>query len=107
MEGLDTPQLGAKYDEDKVRWSLLTRGLGVQLKSIAEILTFGAKKYAADSWKCVPNAEERYEDAMDRHLNAWKSGEIRDKESGLPHLAHVACNCLFLMWFGDNKKKGR
>lgn len=100
-----TPELGAKHDTGKLRFSLLTRGLGQQLKSIAEILTFGAKKYSADSWKYVPNAAERYEDAMDRHLNAWKSGELTDKESGLPHLAHVACNCLFLMWFEDNKRE--
>jgi hypothetical protein len=103
MEGLNYPELGAKHDEGKLKFSLLTRGLANQLKSVAKILTFGAKKYKADSWKCVPNAEQRYEDAMDRHLNAWKSGEDLDPESGLSHLSHIACNCLFLMWFEDNK----
>ena len=90
--------IGNKFDGGKLMFSLLTRGLALPLKSVAAVLTYGCYKYAADSWKEVPDAKRRYEDALDRHLNAWKSGETHDVESGLHHLSHIACNALFLMY---------
>ena len=95
--------VGNKFDGGKIMFSLLTRGLAKPLKSIAAVLTYGCYKYSADSWKDVPDAKRRYEDALDRHLNAWKAGETHDIESGLHHLAHVACNILFVMWFEMNR----
>ena len=32
-----------------------------------------------------------------RHLIAWSNGEDNDKESGLSHLGHAACNIMFLL----------
>lgn len=90
--------IGNKFDGGKLMFSLLTRGLALPLKAVAAVLTYGCLKYSADSWKDVPDAKRRYEDALDRHLNDWKDGEICDRESGLPHLAHIACNTLFLMY---------
>lgn len=90
---------GAKYDHGKVLFRPLTRGLARSLHEVARVLTFGANKYAEDSWQTVPNAVVRYENALDRHLNAWKLGESYDPESGLHHLAHAACNVLFILWF--------
>jgi len=68
---------------------------------VIRILEFGAKKYAAHSWKNV--APERYVEALLRH--AIEFGERQhtdgilccDQESGLPVLAHLACNALFLL----------
>jgi len=94
-----TQNIGAKHDGGKLRFSLLTRGLALPLRAVAAVLTYGAAKYAANSWQNVPEARERYEDALDRHMNAWKAGESHDDESGLHHLAHIACNALFLLWF--------
>lgn len=91
--------LGAKYDTGKLLFRALTRGLALPLRAVAAVLTYGALKYKEDSWQHVPNGKERYESALDRHLNAWKAGEECDEESGLPHLAHAACNALFLLWF--------
>jgi hypothetical protein len=90
---------GLKYDGGKLLFRALTRGLALPLKAVAAVLTYGAAKYKIDSWQTVPNGAERYEDALDRHLNAWKSGEKNDEESGLHHLAHAACNVLFMLWF--------
>lgn len=90
--------IGNKFDGGKLMFSLLTRGLALPLKAIAAVLTYGCQKYAADSWKDVPDAKRRYEDALDRHLNDWKAGQTHDEESGLPHLSHIACNALFLMY---------
>lgn len=91
--------LGAKYDGGKLLFRALTRGLALPLRAVAAVLTYGALKYKEDSWQHVPNGKERYESALDRHLNAWKAGEKCDDESGLPHIAHAACNALFLLWF--------
>ncbi len=88
-----------KADKGKLLFSLLTRGLALPLRAVAAVLTYGAQKYEPESWKAVPDAARRYEDAMDRHLNQWKAGEQFDEESGLHHMAHIACNALFLLWF--------
>jgi hypothetical protein len=87
---------GMKFDGGKPRWSLLMGGCTKALAGVAAVLTFGAAKYAAHSWKQVENNKERYRDAMYRHLNAIEGGEVLDPESGLPHWDHVACNALFL-----------
>lgn len=39
----------------------------------------------------------RLSGALLRHLWAWMRGEERDPESGLPHLAHMACCALMLL----------
>lgn len=85
-----------KFDAGKPRWSLLMRGLAAALGGVVAVLTFGAKKYAAHSWRNVPNGEERYLDALYRHLDALQRGEKTDPESGLSHWSHVATNALFL-----------
>jgi len=86
-----------KYDSGKLMFTCLTRGLAFALRSVAAVLTYGALKYKPDSWKTIPDAKRRYEDALDRHLNAWKAGEGVDDESHMDHLAHAACNMLFLL----------
>ena len=90
---------GKKYDKGKLRFALLTRSLAGPLAAMAAVMSFGALKYADNSWQTVPNAAARYEDAMDRHLNAWKLGNRFDPETGLHHLAHAGINLLFLLWF--------
>lgn len=94
---------GVKYDHDKPRWGLLPYD---QLDDVVKILTFGAEKYADDNWKIVENAEERYFDAMLRHISEYRKAKETnndnlkyDSESELNHLAHVICNALFLMYF--------
>ena len=87
---------GLKFDDGKPRWSLLMQGLATALGGVVAVLTFGAKKYAAHSWRGVPNGQERYLDALYRHLDALQRGEKTDPESGLSHWSHVATNALFL-----------
>lgn len=88
-----TGQAGLKDDSDKLRYDLLPWGA---LEGLARVLTFGAKKYAPNGWKSVPNGKERYEAAMLRHLAALKRGEVIDLDSGLPHIDHLVCNAVFL-----------
>jgi hypothetical protein len=44
----------------------------------------------------VPDSKRRYFDAMQRHMWAWKEGEVNDPESGKHHLAHAMCCLMFL-----------
>src|SRR4051812_36769714 len=90
-----------KDDQGKPRMWLLPF---TSLYEIAKVLTFGAKKYAAHSWQTVPDGEERYTNALLRHLVSIQEGEVYDKESGLLHWSHVGCNALFLIWFTVQKE---
>lgn len=88
---------GLKYDKGKPRTDLLLYGVPHALEEVSCILGFGAEKYAAHSWKTVPDAAERYLAALQRHILAHCKGEIVDPESGRSHLAHAACNALFIL----------
>lgn len=89
-----------KQDEGKLDYSLVPDDWE---QGLAMVLAFGAKKYGANTWQQVPFAKSRYYAALRRHLSAWREGKLTDKESGLPHLYHVAVNALFLDYF---TKKG-
>ncbi len=85
--------MSVKHDAEKPRWDLLpVKGVAL----VVDVLTFGAKKYAPDGWRTVPEWRRRYYAAALRHMVAWWSGERHDPESGLPHLAHAGCCLLFL-----------
>lgn len=85
-----------KQDEGKLDYSLVPEDWE---QGLAMVLAFGAKKYGANTWQQVPSAKSRYYAALRRHLSAWRDGELTDKESGLPHLYHVAVNAFFLEYF--------
>ena len=73
------------------------------LTSVAEVGTFGAQKYTRDGWQTVPDAEQRYYDALWRHM-LQANQEEKDQESGLAHLEHAAWNILALIEL--KKRKG-
>lgn len=83
----------AKADNGKLPISLVPMTI---IKDIAAIRKYGEEKYhAPNNWVLVD--KQRYVDAMWRHLIAYQEGEIYDKESGLPHLWHAACNMAFIL----------
>lgn len=84
---------GRKDDAGKEQWSLLP---WEALKGVVRVLTFGARKYAPDNWRKVPDARRRYTDAFFRHFVAWKLGEKTDPETGESHLSHALCCLLFI-----------
>ncbi len=86
--------IGRKYDSDKPRYGLLKPD---SLEEMVKVLTYGAKKYSVDNWKNVPDLENRYFDAAQRHIWAFRRGEMRDPESGLHHLAHAMCSLMFIL----------
>lgn len=92
---------GLKYDDGKLLVTLVQPEF---IKGIAEVLTFGAHKYAPNSWQTVEDGKRRYEDALYRHWLAYLSGDKIDKESGLGHLKHLACNAMFLLYLNKESK---
>jgi hypothetical protein len=99
----DTPvtlQTGVKFDQDKPQWTLVPFKA---FDEVVKVLTIGARKYAPDNWKKVPNARQRYIDAAFRHMSAYAAGEKLDAETGKNHLAHAVCCLLFLLAFDLDK----
>lgn len=64
------------------------------LWEVAEISTFGAKKYAWDGWSDVADGYARYKDAQFRHELKDAMGQPNDDDSTLLHLAHSAWGAL-------------
>jgi hypothetical protein len=75
------------------------------LEKVCEVGTYGAKKYTPRGWLSVPDAEERYLDALVRHLLAHMQGIELDEESHLTHLSHAAWNVLALLELRDRGAK--
>lgn len=88
------PEEGRKYDAGKPEYGLIPLKA---LEEMTKVLTVGAKKYSPGNWAYVDDAQNRYYDALFRHLVSWKSGEKNDPETGLNHLAHAACCVYFIM----------
>ena len=84
---------GVKHDQEKPRAELLP---SAPLLAIADVLTFGAQKYAAHDWRQGFD-QSRLIGAAYRHLMAYNDGEDLDPESRLPHLAHLGCCVLFML----------
>jgi hypothetical protein len=100
VEPVSCEEDGMKVDSEKAMLGLIDPGW---MESVAEVMTFGAKKYAPDNWKKLD--KERYLNAAYRHLLAYHKGEINDPESGLPHLSHLSCCIMFLHYFENQQKQ--
>lgn len=92
--GKDPHSPGAKLDAGKLRAGLVLDDFAHALKAVSEIGTFGANKYTPSGWLDVPDAIERYNDAMVRHRLARLTGEEVDPDSGMKHIYHEAWNML-------------
>ena len=94
-----SPTGGMKFDGAKVRSDLLPRAV---LRGIAEVMTFGAGKYAPYNWQNVEL--HRYLSSAERHLDAvLLDGEELDKDSGLLHAWHYLTNACFIAWLLVNR----
>lgn len=91
-------ETATKYDEGKPMFDLIDP---TWEEEVAKVLTFGASKYAPDNWKGLD--PKRIRNAAQRHMNAYRRGEMLDEETGLPHLAHASCCLMMLHWHEANK----
>lgn len=91
----------AKADAGKLQITLVPTQL---IRDVAEVRMYGNAKYGdPDNWKTVE--PERYRDALCRHLLAYiDDPESVDKESGIKHLKHIACNVAFLCDMEDRNE---
>lgn len=90
---------GTKHDNNKPGISLLPPEA---LLEITKVLDFGAKKYDAHNWR-KGFKYTRVISAVLRHIFAYLSGEDKDPETGLSHLAHAGCGIMFLITFEVTK----
>lgn len=91
--GLDPHAPGAKLDAGKVRPDLILDGFSLALWAVAEVGTYGAKKYTENGWASVDRGEIRYRAAAGRH-RLKRGRESHDPDTQLLHLAHEAWNVL-------------
>jgi len=98
----DAKGSGARFNTGKPDFSLIPL---CTLEDEARVWEYGKRKYAAWNWAkgqdwSIPFA------CLQRHLAAWQRGEELDPESGLPHLAHAACNLRMLTLFSKTYQEG-
>jgi hypothetical protein len=67
------------------------------MEQTALVHKLGSDKYGPYNWRKTGVCASTYVNAILRHLNAWRDGETLDPESGISHLAHVACSCNILL----------
>lgn len=91
---------GLRFNAGKLRYDLMPPEA---LEEIVRVLTYGAKKYGAGNWqKGMPWSECRA--SLLRHAEAWAKGQDTDPETGIHHMAHVATNAVFLLWYSMHGK---
>lgn len=81
-----------KFDNGKLPMDLLDPEW---MEGVAQVLQFGAQKYAAHNWRKGMEWSRLYA-AIQRHLNAFAKGWEYDDETGLSHLLHASCGLMFL-----------
>lgn len=92
--------LGIKHDAGKARYDLIPPQ---SLRAVVDVFTFGARKYDAHNWMKGINYS-RLLAAIHRHLSAIEMGEDIDKESKLPHAAHITASLFMLMYFQHTQR---
>ena len=87
-----------KADGGKSDPLMIEEDLALALESVNRVLDYGKAKYGSrGGWKLVDI--ERYRSAQARHRRSVmiEGKYSTDEESGLLHLAHEACNALFIL----------
>ncbi len=82
---------GHKFDSEKNRLELLSSSW---ISGVGLVLTYGAKKYAANNWR-KGIERTRLLGAALRHIFSYMKGEDIDPETGLLHLYHASCCLMF------------
>lgn len=68
------------------------------LTEVWRVSLYGEGKHGANNWmQAKPEGMHYYEDALWRHLQLRRLGNVMDDESKLRHLAHAAWSALMLL----------
>jgi 5'(3')-deoxyribonucleotidase len=84
---------GLRFNTGKLRYDLFEP---YAMKELAKVFTKGAEKYAPNNWM-KGMSWSSVNASLERHLQAWKSGEDVDEETQCLHMAQVAWNALALV----------
>ena len=102
-----------RYNDNKPKYSLLDDEF---LEEFTKVMTYGYNKYTVkdgfgnvistgrDNWRKGLSWSDTL-DSLYRHLKEFKSGKHKDSESGLDHLAHAACNVMFLHYYSKHRRE--
>lgn len=90
-----TSSTGGEKGQKDEAYALIPVG---PLAEVARVYGFGASKYSDHNWRKGYPYSWSYS-ALQRHINAFWSGEDTDPESGRSHLAHAAFHLFTLMEF--------
>jgi len=91
------PTTGIKYDDGKSQHHLLDF---YSVDQLSKVLSFGAGKYAPNNWRNGIKFSRLISSTL-RHVFAFARGETYDRETGLHHMAHAMCNCMFLVAYNN------
>lgn len=86
---------GFKFDSGKLRYDLVPP---YALSQLVQVYTDGAAKYGDVNY-LKGMAYRRVLAALMRHVEAYRTGESTDPDSGSPHLAHAAWACFTLITY--------
>lgn len=98
---------GLRFNQGKLRYDLVHPKAH---EDMVDVLTYGATKYDPNNWRRGLSWTSVIA-SLKRHLSAIEAGEDYDKETGLLHISHAACNAHFLNAFyydfpqGDDRHK--
>lgn len=84
---------GLKHNKGKAPLDLISPLAAAYL---AQVLAFGAEKYAAHNWRGGIKLSYLLA-ACQRHILAIQAGIDNDEETGLPHAAHLMCEAMFMV----------
>lgn len=93
------PAEGKKFDAAKPPIHLLPWDA---LDEVVKVLALGEKKYGARNWEKGMDWHRLFRAGVG-HLKDWFLRKGPDEESGISHLAHAACCCLFLLAYEIRK----
>lgn len=92
---------GLHYDKGKLRVDLVPPEA---IEAIAEIMTYGCKKYAERNWEEGIRFSRVY-GSLFRHLLKWFRREDTDEESGLAHLKHALWNLAAIVTYVERGRE--
>ena len=90
--------MGGKKDAQTISKPAMEFLVGEFMLEMGAVLKHGEDKYGPENWKEFPLGVKDYKGARLRH--AFKEG--LDEDTGLPHLAHEAVNCMMQYWHERN-----
>ena len=89
--------VGVKHDGGKPQIADMIVDYKDQLLELCKVFEHGTNTYGLGNWKSVENGEQRFTNAMIRHL--LKEDEVYDEETGLLHAAQVFFNAGARLYF--------